>query len=307
MKILVTAADLAPEAQTLLRDYELVYAGRTPTEDDITNLCISHQPVAMIVRYGRITQRIIDACNQLRVISKHGSGIDSIDVACATARGIAVKAATGANAAAVAEHTWALILACAKSVSYLDARMHAGHWDKPTHKSIELNGRTLGLIGLGAIGGRVARIGLAMDMKVIAHDPFVRSSPAGITMCELVDVIKQADVLSLHCPLTSDNRNLLSRNMLALMPRGSILVNTARGGLVDEAGLAEVLNSGRLQAVGLDSFSTEPPTELPLRGLSGAILSPHVGGVSNDAYRNMGTAAANNILSVLTESTEEIK
>lgn len=308
MKILVTGADLAPEAQAILRDFELVYAGRTPTEDDLVRLCEEHQPVAMIVRYGRITPRVIDACTELRVISKHGSGIDTIDVDAARTRGIAVKAAAGANAAAVAEHTWALILACAKSVPQLDARMQQGHWDKATHKSLELNGRTLGLIGIGAIGARVATVGVAMGMRVVAYDPIVKSAPAGIELQPLRKVVSASDVLSLHCPLTRDNRNLMNAEMLALMPAGSILVNTARGGLVDDVALVEALRSGHLRAAGLDSFTTEPPpADLPLRGVPGIILSPHIGGVTSDAYRNMGTAAANNIMAVLNETLEEIK
>lgn len=308
MKILVTGADLAPEAQAILHDFELVYAGTAPTEDDLVRLCTEHQPVAIIVRYGRITARILAACNSLRVISKHGSGTDTIDIDAAAARGIAVKAAAGANAAAVAEHTWALILACAKSIPQLDARMREGHWDKATHKSLELNGRTLGLIGIGAIGERVAAIGLAMGMRVVAYDPFVRSAPAGIALRDLVNVVKQADILSLHCPLTAENRNLINRDMLALMPAGSILVNTARGGLVDNAALMEALSSGHLRAAGLDTFPTEPPPpQLPFRGLRGVIITPHIGGVTGDAYRNMGAAAAKNILAVLTNTPEVIK
>jgi D-3-phosphoglycerate dehydrogenase len=305
LKVLVTGADLAPEAQAILHEFEIVYAGGTPTEEDLVALCIEHQPVAIIVRYGCITPRIIGACNTLRVISKHGSGTDTIDIDAASARGIAVKAASGANAAAVAEHTWALILACAKSVPQLDARMHAGHWDKATHKSLELNGKTLGLIGIGAIGERVAAVGVAMGMQVVAYDPFVRSAPAGIALCDLVEVVRRADVLSLHCPLTRENRNLIDREMLALMPRGSILVNTARGGLVDDVALVTALKTGQLRAAGLDTFGAEPPpTDLPFRGVPGAIMTPHIGGVSSDAYRSMGTEAARNVLAVLTETEE---
>ena len=150
--VLVTAADLAAQAVALLDGFDIVYAGKTPDEAALTTLCEQHQPVAIIVRYGRITPKIIGASKKLRVISKHGSGIDTIDSKAAEALGIAVRAATAVNADAVAEHTWALLLACAKSVTHLNARMHEGHWDKPVHKSLELKGRTLGLVGLGAIG-----------------------------------------------------------------------------------------------------------------------------------------------------------
>ena len=298
--ILITGADLAEQAVELLAGFDIVYAGKTPDEDTLVALCREHQPVAIIVRYGRITPRVIDASPRLRVISKHGTGIDTIDKDAAAARGIAVKAAVGANAPAVAEHTWALILACAKDVATLDRRMHGGHWDKATHKSLELRGRTLGLVGLGAIGARVAAVGRAMDMRVIAHDPFATSAPEGVELLPLADVIAQSDVLSLHCPLTKDNANMLNAQTLATMRPGAIVVNTARGGLIDEAALAGALKSGALRAAGLDSFQVEPfAPGHPFTDIPNVILSPHIGGVTSDAYVGMGTAAARNVLAVL--------
>ena len=301
--VLVTGADLAEQAVGLLAGFDIVYAGKTPDEDCLVALCRQHQPVAIIVRYGRITARVIDASPRLRVLSKHGTGVDTIDRDAAAARGIAVKAAVGANAPAVAEHTWALILACAKDVSTLDRRMHDGHWDKATHKSLELRGRTLGLVGLGAIGARVAAIGRAMDMRVIAHDPFATTAPDGVELQPLADVIAGADVLSLHCPLTQDNANMLNAATLATMRPGAIVVNTARGGLIDEAALADALRSGALRAAGLDSFQVEPfAAGHPFTALPNVILSPHIGGVTSDAYVGMGTAAARNVLAVLAQA-----
>jgi D-3-phosphoglycerate dehydrogenase len=301
--VLVTGADLAAPAVELLSSFDIVYAGKTPDEDALVALCRQHQPAAIIVRYGRITERVIETSARLRVISKHGTGIDTIDSAAAARRGIAVKAAVGANAAAVAEHTWALILACAKDVPGLDRRMHEGHWDKATHKSLELKGRTLGLVGLGAIGARVAVVGSALGMPVIAHDPFAASAPEGVELLPLADVIAGADVLSLHCPLTKDNANMLNAGTLATMRPGAIVVNTARGGLIDEAALADALRSGALRAAGLDSFQVEPfGAGHPFTGIPNAILSPHIGGVTGDAYVGMGTAAARNVLAVLEQA-----
>jgi D-3-phosphoglycerate dehydrogenase len=301
--ILVTGADLADKAVDLLSSYEMVYAGKAPTEDALVELCRRHQPVAIIVRYGRITGRVIGAASRLRVISKHGSGTDTIDKDAAAKRGIAVRAAAGANAAAVAEHAWALIFACAKDVPALDRRMHEGHWDKATHKSLELQGRTLGLVGLGAIGARVATTGIALGMRVIAHDPYAASAPGGVELLPLAEVIAGADVLSLHCPLTADNANMLNAATLATMRPGAILVNTARGGLIDEAALADALRSGALRGAGLDSFQVEPfPAGHPFTAIPNVILSPHIGGVTGDAYVGMGTAAAKNVLAVLDPS-----
>jgi D-3-phosphoglycerate dehydrogenase len=302
--VLVTGADLAPQAVEQLASFELVYAGKTPDEETLVALAREHQPVAIIVRYGRITERVMQASAGLRVVSKHGTGIDTIDSAAAARRGIAVKAATGANAPAVAEHTWALILACAKDVVTLDKRMHAGHWDKATHKSLELRGRTLGLVGLGAIGARVAAVGVALGMRVLAHDPFAAAAPEGVELLPLADVIAGSDVLSLHCPLTKDNANMLNATTLATMRPGAIVVNTARGGLIDEAALAAALRSGALRAAGLDSFQVEPfGAGSPVAGIANAILSPHIGGVTSDAYVSMGVGAAKNVLAVLEQNT----
>jgi len=300
--VLVTAADLAPQALDMLGDFEVVFAGKQPTEDDIVALCARVKPVAIIVRYGKVNARIMDAAERLQVISKHGSGIDVIDQDAAAARGIAVRAAVGANAAAVAEHAWALILACAKAVPQLDARMRAGHWDKATHKSVELDGRTLGLVGLGAIGRRAAAIGLAFGMHVLAFDPYAKEAPAGVKLVSLDELYAQSDVVSLHCPLTAENRKMLNRDTLGRFKSGAILVNTARGGLIDEPALVEALASGQLRAAGLDSFDVEPmTTPHPFQGVANVILSPHIGGVSDAAYVNMGKGAAANLLAVIDE------
>ena len=298
--ILVTGADLAPQAVAMLHDFDIVYAGKECPEDLLEALCKQHQPVAMVVRYGRISARVIAASERLRVISKHGTGIDNIDSAAAKARGVVVRAAAGANAPAVAEHTWALILACAKGVVPLDARMREGHWDKSTHKSLELKGRTLGLVGLGAIGRMVATTGSALGMRVVAYDPFASSFPAGIESVTLEQLFASADVVSLHCPLTAQNANMINATSLASMRDGAIVVNTARGGLIDEAALADALRSGKLRGAGLDSFQVEPFTPgHAFVGLPNVVLTPHVGGVTADAYIGMGTGAAQNILDEL--------
>jgi len=298
--ILVTGADLAPQALALLEGFEMAYAGKTPTQDDLLALCRAHDPVAIVVRYGKVDAAMIEAAPSLRVISKHGSGTDTIDKVAARARGIEVVAAAGANAAAVAEEAMALMLACAKSVVQLDGRMRAGHWDKATHKSLELHGRTVGLVGLGAIGQRFAKMADAMGMRVLGFDPFAKDLPAFIQPASLEDIWREADVISLHCPLTDENRNLLDARTLAGCKKGVIVVNTARGGLIDEAALLEAVQSGQVRSAGLDSFAVEPMTAgHPFQQEARIVLSPHIGGVTGDAYVNMGTAAARNLLAVL--------
>ena len=298
--ILVTGADLAPQALALLEGHDVVYAGKTPTEEDLVALCRKHDPAAIIVRYGKVGAAVMDAAPSLKVISKHGSGTDTIDTAAASARGIEVVAAVGANAAAVAEQALALLLACAKSVVALDARMHAGHWDKATHKSLELGGRTVGLVGLGAIGLRFARMADALGMRVLGFDPFAKNLPAHVEPVDLATLWRESDAISLHCPLTEDNRGLLDAKTLAQCKRGVIVVNTARGGLIDEHALLAAVRSGQVAMAGLDSFAVEPMAPgHPFQGEKRIVLSPHIGGVTSDAYVNMGVSAVKNLLQVL--------
>jgi len=298
--LLVTGADLAPEALALLGEYEIVFAGKTPAEDDIIALCKRHDPVAIIVRYSKVGAAAMEVAPSLRVISKHGSGTDTIDKVAAEARGIKVVAAVGANAAAVAEQALALLLACAKSVVTLNERMHAGHWDKATHKSVELEGRTVGVIGLGAIGLRLARMADAMGMRVLGFDPYAKDLPAHVEGTDLATIWRESDAISLHCPLTADNAKLINAQTLAACKKGVLIVNTARGDLIDEAALLEAIRAGRVASAGLDSFAIEPMTAThPFQGEARITLSPHIGGVTADAYVKMGVAAARNALAVL--------
>ena len=297
-RLIVTGADLAQQALDLLGDFEIVYAGKTPTEDEMVALCQRHDPVAIIVRYGAVGAKVMDAAPSLRVISKHGSGTDTIDKAAAQARGIEVRAAIGANAAAVAEQAMALLLACAKSVVDLNTRMHAGHWDKATHKSIELHGRTIGLVGLGAIGQRFARMCDAMGMKVLGFDPFAKNLPEYIQPVDLDTIWRESDAVSLHCPLTPENRGMVNARTLTQCKPGVIVVNTARGGLVNEA----AVQSRQVFAAGRDSFAVEPMTAPHIfHNAPHILLSPHIGGVTGDAYINMGVGAARNVLDVLAQ------
>jgi D-3-phosphoglycerate dehydrogenase len=300
--VLVTGADLAKQAVDLLADFNLVYAGKTPEKPDLIRLCQEHNPVAIIVRYGRVDAEIMDAAPNLKVISKHGSGTDTIDKVAAKARSIEVCAAAGANAAAVAEQALALLLACAKSVVHLNERMHAGHWDKATHKSVELGGRTVGLVGLGAIGAKFAKMCDAMNMRVLGFDPYADKSklPSYIELVDLPTIWRESDAISLHCPLTDDNREMVNSKSLAQCKRGVMFVNTARGGLVNEADLLAAVQSGQVSMAGLDSFAIEPfAAPHPFQGQKNIILSPHIGGVTADAYINMGVGAAKNVLQIL--------
>ncbi len=296
--IVVTAASIHPDAVEILGCYRVVYADVRAGEEALAQLCTREQPSAIMVRYGNISDKVISASSKLRVIAKHGVGIDNIDQVAARKLGIPVTAALGSNSQAVAEQTLGLMFACARMTTWLDARMRQGHWDKDGYQGIELSGATLGLIGAGSIGRRVAEVALALGMNVLVSDPYAKpgSMPAAVQMCDLDRLISESDVLSLHCPLTPDTRNLLSAERLARLKDQAIIINTARAGLIDDDALLKELHNRRLHA-GIDCFEPEPlGPGSPWLAAPNCVLTPHIGGTTSKAFRQMGVMAAQSIL-----------
>jgi D-3-phosphoglycerate dehydrogenase len=299
--VVVTAAGIHPDAAALLADYRVVYADVRAGEDALAKLCCTEQPVGIMVRYGNISEKVIAASGRLRIIAKHGVGTDNIDKAAAARLGIPVTAALGSNSQAVAEQTVGLILACARRIAWLDARMRGGHWDKDGYLGIELAGGTLGLIGAGSIGARVATVALALGMRVLVSDPYAKpgSLPDAVAMADVDSIVAQADVVSLHCPLTPETRDILNARRLARLKDQAIVVNTARAGLIDEPALLAELRARRLHA-GLDCFADEPLGEgSPWLSAPNTVLTPHVGGTTAAAFREMGVQAAASIVACL--------
>ncbi|WP_444633491.1 NAD(P)-dependent oxidoreductase [Cupriavidus oxalaticus] len=300
--ILVTAASLHPDAVAMLSDYQLVYTDVRATEAQLAEAAAQLRPVAIVVRYGNVSRKVIEAAgSQLRVIAKHGVGIDNIDSSAAKINGIPVIPALGSNSQAVAEHAVCLMMACARQVASLDSRLRAGHWDKDNYAGLELAGNVLGLIGGGSIGMKVAAIANAIGMRVLLHDPYANRSklPDNVELVELVPLLRTAQVISLHCPLTTETKGLLNQERLAMLKPGAILVNTARAGLFNEEDLVRALNEGRVVA-GLDCFDVEPlPLGSPLASARNCLLTPHIGGTTTAAFRAMGVGAAQNVLAVL--------
>ena len=296
--VVVTAASIHPDAAALLNDYRVVYADVRAGEAALAELCRTEQPAAIMVRYGSISEQVIAASPNMRVIAKHGVGTDNIDKAAASRLGIPVTAALGSNSQAVAEHTLGLMFACARMTGWLDARMRAGHWDKDSYAGIELAGATLGLIGAGSIGRRVADVALALGMRVLVHDPYATpgSLPVGVCMTGMETLVAESNVVSLHCPLTADTRNLLDARKLARLQDRSIVINTARSGLIDEPALLAELHANRLHA-GIDCFQEEPlGADSPWRTAPNTVLTPHIGGTTTTAFRQMGVMAAESIV-----------
>jgi D-3-phosphoglycerate dehydrogenase len=260
---------------------------------------------ALIVRSAtRVTPDLLEAAPRLRVVGRAGVGIDNIDVDAATARGVLVMNTPGGNSVSVAEHTLGLMLAVARRIPQLNSAIHAGRWEKSGGVGVELRGKTLGLIGLGRVGSEVARRARAFAMSVIAHDPCVTEEAArntGVDLLPLAEVLARSDFLSLHTALNPATEKIIRAETLAQCKRGAILINAARGELVDETALAEALRSGQLAGAGLDVFAAEPPVGSPLIGLPNVVGTPHVAGSTREAQEEVGTLIAAQVLSYLTE------
>src|SRR5438105_3017520 len=255
---------------------------------------------ALIVRSAvQVDTRLLEHANKLRVIGRAGVAVDNIDLDAATRKGIAVMNTPGANAIAVAEHTLAMMLAMARHIGRANELMHAGKWEKKSLQGTELRGKTLGIVGLGRVGLEVARRAKAFEMELIAHDPFVSSSVArdlGIKLASLDELYAASDYISLHVGLTPQTQNMVNAESLKKMKKGVRLVNCARGELIDDAALAQALQSGHVASAALDVFSQEPlPKESPLNALAESgklILTPHIGGSTNEAQEAVGMQIA---------------
>ncbi len=253
----------------------------------------------LIVRGAtRVTAELIAAAPKLRVIARAGTGVDNVDLDAASARGILVLNAPGANSISVAEHAWALMLASARSITRADADMKAGRWSKRTLQGAEVRGKTLGVVGLGRIGREVVRRARAFDMNIVAHDPFVAGQVAadlGIELVPLETLMASSDFITLHLPSTEATRGMLGRKLLARCKPGARIINTARGDLVDEAALAEALDEGRIAGAALDVFREEPPPDTTLAGRREVVATPHIGAATAEAQELVGVEAATGV------------
>jgi D-3-phosphoglycerate dehydrogenase len=305
-RVLVTSSELIPNAGDMLTGIGAsidTMAGKVTEARLIEALA---KPTQAIVMRGNppITRAVLEAAApHLKVIAKPGAGVDSVDLKAATEHGIPIMTAGYGNAPAVAEITIGFMLALGRDIIRLDARTRGGDWRRDDYNSSELSGRTLGLVGFGRIGRRVAELAKAFGMRVSV---FTRT-PAKVTP-DLAAVagsfdalLRAADYVSLHCPLNEATRGLMSREAIAAMRPGAFLVNTGRGALVDEAALADALASGRIAGAALDTLSQEPPPSgNPLLAAPNLILTPHIAGLTTGAVQRTGKTTAENIIAVLT-------
>jgi D-3-phosphoglycerate dehydrogenase len=250
----------------------------------------------LILGLDHCDKSVIDAADKLKVISRNGAGYDKVDLGAANRKNITVTYAPGMNTVGVAELTMGLMYALAREIPNVATNARQGNWQRS--QGWELAGKTLGLIGLGAIGREVAKRALANNMRVLAYDPYASIAP-NVQLLGLEDVLQNADILSLHTALTPETNYLINAERLAQMKKGAYLINTARGGLVDEAALYDALSGGKLAGAAMDAFEAEPPEGSPLLTLENFIATPHIGANTRESVARANLQAAKNVLDVL--------
>jgi D-3-phosphoglycerate dehydrogenase len=301
--VVVVADSIDEQGLDLLRrepDFELVSTVGTPARLP-EELARAH---ALLVRSStQVTDDLLSHAPHLRVVGRAGIGVDNIDVEAATRRGIAVINAPGANTVSAAEHAFALLLALVRKVPWAFASMRQGEWDRKRFGGTELRGKVLGLIGLGRVGAHVSGLARAFGMDVIAYDPVLsqtRAKQLGVQLAELENVLERADVVSLHAPITEKTRRLLNRERLALMKPSAVVINTARGGLVDYDALCEALREGRLAGAALDVFDPEPlAPDAALRTADNVILTPHLAASTQEAQMRVAVEIGRSVRDAL--------
>ncbi|MCV2881742.1 phosphoglycerate dehydrogenase [Actibacterium sp. XHP0104] len=270
----------------------------------------------------KVTEKLLESATNLKVVARAGIGTDNVDKAAASKKGVIVMNTPFGNMITTAEHAIAMMFAVARQIPEASASTHAGKWEKSKFMGVELTSKTLGVIGAGNIGGIVCDRARGLKMKVIAFDPYLseeRADELGVEKVDLDTLLKRADFITLHVPLTDSTRNILSRENLAKTKKGVRIINCARGGLVDEEALAEMLKSGHVAGAGFDVFSVEPATENPLFNLPNVVCTPHLGASTSEAQENVAlqvaeqmsdyllTGAVTNALNMPSVTAEEAK
>ncbi len=243
----------------------------------------------------KVTKELLDAATNLKVVGRAGIGVDNVDIKSATARGVVVMNTPLGNTITTAEHAIAMMFALARQLPEASVSTKAGKWEKNRFMGVELTAKTLGLIGCGNIGSIVADRALGLRMRVLAYDPYLsekRALELGVEKADLDTLLARADFITLHTPLTDATKNILSREAIAKTKKGVRIINCARGGLLDEAALADAIKSGHVAGAALDVFETEPATNSPLFGLENVVCTPHLGAATAEAQENVALQVA---------------
>ena len=285
-----------------LKDVAEVVSNFTISNEELVKEIVDFD--AIIVRSRtKVTREVIEAGTKLKIIARAGVGVDNVDVQAATERGVMVINAPESTSITVAEHTMGLILALSRKISIADSSVKEGKWEKSRFMGIELNGKTLGVIGMGRIGSQVVTRSKAFGMEAIVYDPYITEKSAselGVTVVDLETLLKQSDVMTIHVPLTSETKHLISKPQFEIMKENAFIVNCARGGIINEEDLYEALSNNKIRGAGLDVFEIEPPLDSPLSTLDNVVLTPHIAASTSEAQRDAAIIVANEIKKVFT-------
>jgi D-3-phosphoglycerate dehydrogenase len=296
MTVRVLISDpMDPKAAAIFRERGIEVEEKPGLSPDELKAIIGEYDGLAIRSATKVTRALLEAADKLRVVGRAGIGVDNVDIPAATARGVVVMNTPFGNSITTAEHAIALMFALARQLPEADASTQAGRWEKNRFMGVELTAKTLGLIGAGNIGSIVASRAIGLRMKVVAYDPFLtpeRALELGIEKVELDELLRRADFITLHTPLTDQTRGILSRDALARTKPGVRIINCARGGLIDEQALKEALDSGHVAGAALDVFEQEPATASPLFGTPGFISTPHLGASTSEAQVNVAIQVA---------------
>lgn len=306
MKVLITSRSfgkIGDTAERILLDAGIEIVNKSVGFDQAEFERIIPEYDALIIGAHEFEEKDMERCKKLKIICKHGVGLNNIHLEKAKELGIAVTNAPGTNSNAVADLTFGLMLSVARKISHSAALVRQGVWK--SHIGEDVCGKTLGLLGFGAIARKVANRAKGFDMQVLAYDPYVKELPAEfqgfVKLCGLEEVISGCDFLSVHLPLTEETKNMISAKELDSMKQGSYVINTARGGIVDEKALYEALKSGHLNGAAMDVVENEPMTaDHPLLSLENVVVSPHIGMYSKEAISAVSEICARNVVACLT-------
>jgi len=295
-RVLISDA-LSPAAVQIFKDrgIDVTFDPNLGKDKDKLAAMIGEYDGLAIRSASKATAKLLESASKLKVIGRAGIGVDNVDIPAATARGIIVMNTPFGNSITTAEHAIAMMFALARQIPAADVSTQAGKWEKNRFMGVELTAKTLGIIGCGNIGAIVARKALGIEMKVIAFDPYLspeRAKDIGVEKVELEQLLARADFITLHTPLTEQTKNILSREALAKTKKGVRIINCARGGLVDEAALAEAITAKHVAGAAFDVFSEEPAEANPLFGLENVICTPHLGAATSEAQENVALQVA---------------
>lgn len=301
MKVLVSD-NLSPKGVEILKKGGLKVDVKTGMSPEELRSVIGEYQGIVIRSATKMTADIIAAASNLKVIGRAGSGLDNVDKAAATKKGIVVMNTPGGNTITTAEHTIALLVSLARLIPQATASMKKGKWEKKKFMGVELFNKTLGVVGIGNIGGQVAKKAQGLEMNVIAYDPFFSEQKAeemGVEKVSLDELFRRSDFITVHTPLTSETRNLIRAETISIMKPGVRIINCARGGIINERDLYEALKSGRIAGAALDVFEKEPPEDYSLLELENVICTPHLGAATGEAQENVAIAVAEQIVDYL--------